>query len=179
MINPARPGSRRPLLYNSVQTEERSVHDLPPSSILFDSLKTLEIQLQARGIIGQSLGQSCASQPVWFSAETERNIFLWRSGMSLIDADQFEFWVDVETLINKRLDQLTHANSENPFVNPLWGTSVINSEAAAREEEYLGTFLEILKSIQVHANALSLATSEIIQQMYKLRPPQQIVLLPR
>jgi hypothetical protein len=62
-----------------------------------------------------------AVTPLWFLAETERNIFLWRQGKSLDDVEDYEFWVDIPSLITKRRVQLESPQGLNPFTNPNWG----------------------------------------------------------
>ena len=100
----------------------------PKGAILADVLKTLEVQFQRRGMLpsGTESGPGMAFHPLWFVAETERNVFLWRQGCSLIQQDEFEFWIDIEALISKRLNQLDSADPENPFLNPLLDTTPSN-----------------------------------------------------
>ena len=178
MINQAKLAQNKALLHIFEQNIAHNVRELPSSAILLDSLKTLEIQLQHRDLLSQR-DKAHSNQPIWFLAETERNIFLWRAGLSLADAKHFEFWVDIEELIKKRLNQLEQAGPDNPFLNPLWGSMVFDSQIAQNESEYLECFLNILNSIQNHANALSQVVSELMQEIDGKTNEKRIILLPR
>lgn len=179
MINSAKQSLKRSQLFSSVQNDYKSVHDLPNGVILLDSVKTLEIDLQKRSLLkGQGTAKVDSSQihPLWFLAETERNIFLWRAGFSLEDVDQFEFWVDVNQLIEKRLKQIENFDPENPFFNTLWGFASGSKESVAEESEYLKTFRELLNSIITHASALSAVTSLISKEIFNQSDRKMIIL---
>ncbi len=175
MINPAKQIAKRNMLYNSVQTFYKSAHDIPNGMLLLDSIKTLETDLQKRKLLTDSNLEHI--HPLWFLAETERNIFLWRSGFSLDDAGQFEFWVDINSLINKRIKQIENYDPENPFFNSLWGFSSGSSESLQIECEYLKTFKDLLNSIISHASALSAVTSLILNEINN-QEDRKIVTLP-
>lgn len=175
MINSAKQIAKRNMLYNSVQSVYKTAHDLPVGVILLDSVKTLEQDLQKRSLLkGQSKEQV---HPLWFLAETERNIFLWRSGFSLEDVDQFEFWVDINQLIDKRIKQIENYNPENPFFNSLWGFSNGSPESVSDECEYLKNFRELMSSIITHASALSAVTSLICREISN-QEERKIIILP-
>lgn len=177
MINPAKESKKRALAYKSVQTPYKSVHDMPAGTILLESLKILESDLQKREALDLKTAGNIL-HPVWFSAETERNIFLWRSGFSLIDSEDFEFWVDIECLINKRLKQIENFDPENPFFNSLWGFSS-GGEQLSAERDYLRTFQEIITSIANHASALSAVTSLITREACEDNGGRKLILLPQ
>lgn len=128
----------------------------PKGTVLDDVLKTVERQLQSRGLL-PSLDAD-AFHPLWFLAETERNVFLWRHGFSLADHAEFEFWLDPRALLEKRRRQLERAG-DNPFASPEWGREL--AEPAPREEElsYLHAFAALLGRIEAHAHALSIVAS--------------------
>ncbi|MBX7138717.1 MAG: DUF4071 domain-containing protein [Oligoflexia bacterium] len=115
--------------------------------------------MQRRGLTPPTEGGMV--NPIWFLAETERNIFLWRNGRSLIEQDQFEFWIDVEALIERRLGQLTDPDFSNPFINPVWEVSSDSMAFVEAEREYLVAFKEALRLIQTHAHILSRVASEL------------------
>jgi len=131
----------------------RSAHP-PNGSILDGVLKTVELQLQNRGLLAAF--DPGDFHPVWFLAETERNVFLWRHGLSLADHEEFEFWLDPRALVDKRLKQLERAG-ETAF--PGWASEL--AEPAPREAErgYLASFVEVLAKIDAHAHALSIVAS--------------------
>lgn len=156
----------------SVQEEGIRVHDLPANAILLGSLKTLELQLQKRGMIESPEKRF---NPIWFVAETERNVFLWRRGCSLIQKDDFEFWVDLPRLIEKRLSQLSSCQADNPFVNPLWGVSVLDKQSAEQEAAYLRSFGEVTGKVSRHLHALSQVGSMLHREHH---PAQERVILP-
>jgi hypothetical protein len=171
MINSAKQSAKRSQLFSSVQNDYKSVHDLPDGVILLDSVKTLEKDLQKRSLL------KCQEHPLWFLAETERNIFLWRAGFSLEDVDLFEFWVDVNCLIDKRLKQIDNYDPENPFFNSLWGFSSGSPEKIAEESEYLKTFRDLLNSIISHASALSAVTSLLSKEIFN-QEDRKLIILP-
>src|SRR5438128_1283697 len=107
---------------------------LPKAAVLLEVVKPLEQRLRMRGLLRSN--DSATFHPLWFLAETERNVFLWRRGCSLGQQDQFEFWVDLRLLISKRLHQLENVDFENPFLNPGWGSSLPSGGVRASEQEY-------------------------------------------
>lgn len=175
MINSAKPQAKRSPAFNSVHNNYKSAHELPDGLILLDSIKTLENDLQKRSLLKEQPKQQM--HPLWFLAETERNIFLWRSGFSLEDVEQFEFWIDVNKLIEKRLNQIENFDPENPFFNSLWGFSSGSSDHISEECEYLKTFRDLLNSIISHASALSAVTSLISREIHD-QTDRKIIILP-
>lgn len=95
-------------LYNNEQSTLKNEHNILP----IESLKCLEEEL-----IKKSLISLRSPFPLWFLAETERNIFLWKNGESIIDKDNYEFLVDPNKLLEKRRKKLQtmHAIEDNPF----------------------------------------------------------------
>lgn len=135
-----------------VQTEH------PPKDTVLDQvLKTVEIQLQGRGLLAGFDPEHF--HPVWFLAETERNVFLWRNGFSLADLDDFEFWLRPRELIEKRFGQIERTSGSNPLLNPAWGSELAEAAPRRAEREYLASFLSVLKKVEAHAHALSLVAS--------------------
>lgn len=153
---------------------ERPSEGLPQGAVLADSLKTLETQLARRGFLRQHSADSF--NPLWYLAETERNVFLWKRGLSVIQQDEFEFWVDLEALIQKRLEQLSSFDRQNPFLNPLWGVSTLDQESLCREREYLLSFRVALAKIELHLHALSCVGSMLLSR--QLNERKERVVLP-
>lgn len=137
--------------------ETVEVTSVPAHAISFDVVRMLEESLWRRGSI--QLPRSCT--PLWFLAETERNVALWRRGYSLIAVDDFEFLVDLPELIAKRERQLAEANESNPFhLSPIEsGDTAL--EVWQRELTYLQQFRELLGPIQVHLAALCAAARQL------------------
>ena len=129
----------------------------PKDTVLDQVLKTVEIQLQKRELLAGFEPEQF--HPVWFLAETERNVFLWRNGFSLADHDDFEFWLRPRELIEKRLAQIERNAAANPFSTPLWGSELGEAVPRRAEREYLGSFLALLEKVEAHAHALSLVAS--------------------
>ncbi|MCO6430487.1 MAG: hypothetical protein J5J00_06470 [Deltaproteobacteria bacterium] len=175
MINPARRYRRNSSLHKFELTADKKGQSLPPGALLLESLKTLESQLQARKMLLPD--DSTPYNPLWFLAETERNIFLWRAGYSLIQADEFEFWVDVPRLIEKRLSKLAGGDPQNPFLNAAWGYCDQDTPMGFVEEEYLHTLRDLFLAIQNHASALSQVASMLLKE-YGCCEERPIVLLP-
>lgn len=144
--------------------EQRAKHSSP--TMLAEMLRQMEEQLIARGL----LRKNPASQfnPVWYLAETERNIFLWKNGCSIIQLDEFEFWVDIPQLISKRLEQLNNFDKSNPLINPHWGLSTISEQDLEEEKNYLNNFLNLVSVVQDHLAAFCEASLMALgQQMQK------------
>lgn len=136
--------------------------DLPSTAIPASSLKTLETEMQKHGWLRPPRTNDYT--PIWFLVETERNIFLWRNGRSVIEQDEYEFWIDIEALVLKRIRQLETSDLNNPFTNPFWSEmdpSSPNNEdiqdlaqkASSLEAQYLMSFLESLKKLIPHVSA--------------------------
>ena len=161
------------------------VESLPTSAVSLDILKVLEVELLRRSILPPRGDNT--SHPLWFIAETERNVFLWRSGLSISQQDEFDFWVDLPAIISKRLKQLECQDSNNPFINPFWGIScedgrlsieaeTANQSTHKEETEYLSTLLGVLSEILPHAHALSHVGSLLAAELAGCR--RETVLLP-
>ena len=149
------------------------VVEIPDGAVFADVLKTLETRLQQKHLLRPRNRELLT--PFWFLVETERNVFLWRCGYSLIQADEFEFWVDLEALAAKRLRQLELPDAENPFVNPFWAEQELGQsasgqddallEAVSHERDYLQSFLEITHLILPHLHALSTVGSMLSREL--------------
>ena len=164
-----RPATKRSPLS---KIEQPQAH-LPPGAVLADSLRPLETQLIRRGFLRQDAADSF--NPLWYLVETERNVFLWKRGCSVLQQDEFEFWVDVEAIIAKRLRQLDSMDGENPFVNPLWGVASMDASSKEREREYLTSFKAALQKIELHLHALSYVGSLLLKQ-HGEQPRERVVL---
>jgi len=149
---------------------------LPEGALLLSVLKTLEIQLQKRGLIRKH--KQDRFYPLWFLAETERNIYLWRHGLSLTKQNEFEFWVDLEALVAKRLDQLAESVNEIDSMNAGLGYGVLDRDLALREREYLLTLVEVISKIQKHASALSHVGLIVEKEIIPNSTPRTQVVLP-
>ncbi len=163
-------------LFKNAQTRELALKKVQSSAVHLSILRTLETELQKR----DKLPQSTISQsiPLWFIAETERNIFLWRTGRSIIEKDNFEFWIDIPRLIDKRLNQLKSQDENNPFLNPYWGTTTPEGSLIHEETLYLNEFKTVIQNINIHLNALSIATSNALKTIIPGFSEKEPVLLP-
>jgi hypothetical protein len=137
-------------------------HKIPHGAVLLGVLKSVESELRRRELLG--LSPSSAS-PLWFLAETERNVFLWRSGRSLDDSRYYSFWVDVPALITKRREQLSKPGGLNPFINPLWGSAPLDSNLIRTEFDYLETVEDLVTTVFKQAEALSHASESIRKEL--------------
>jgi len=139
--------------------------DIPPAAILLDFLRPLETALLDKDFLNESPGH--LFYPLWFVAEIERNVFLWRNGFSLSDHVNFEFWVDMERLISKRNTLIGGECLDNPLVHPgeLLSDQPLLDDAGEREQLYLQEFEKIFAKISKHAQVLSTVTSQIQQEL--------------
>ena len=140
------------------QLLQSGAHILPKGCVLLGVLKSIENELRKREMLGIS-GQPTTQ--LWFLAETERNIFLWRSGKSLDDQRNYSFWINVPALIKKRRYQLKKPQGLNPFTNPLWGIAAFEYKLVDQERDYLDSFEDLADSVLKHAEALSVASETI------------------
>lgn len=137
----------------------------------------MEARLQERGLLPPATGPSFSF--LWFIAETERNVFLWRNGYSIAQADEFDFWVSVPDLIQKRLNQLELGSPDNPFINPLWGITNHSPVHAGREIEYLNALADVMSRIADQAFALSHVGSILRNEFSVERRARDSVVLPQ
>ncbi len=162
-------------MFKNVHSEIKSVHDLPKSVILADVVRSLENSLKIKGLVESSF-RTENFYPLWFLVETERNIFLWRNGLSLSNQNDFEFWVDLPKIVEKRLKQLDHLSSENPFLTPLWGSASAQPKVSNEEKLYFEELIEVTTRMQEHLHALSQVGSILLQE--NTLDEKEIVLLP-
>ena len=153
MVNSQPKNNCPPQVFKTVQPADLFAPEVPQSALPLGVLKTLETQFQRRGFL-RRLDRD-PFYPLWFQAETERNVYLWRNGHSLTRQTDFEFWVDTDELIAKRLDQLESTADEAQFITAGFGLAVLDRDLAIKEREYLLTLGELLHKIQSHARALS------------------------
>ena len=173
MVTCSTPANLEQLLHNS----EHLRTDVAADALLLSILKPLETHLQKRRLLRQATVGS--SSPIWFSAVTERNVFLWRKGYSLREQDRFEFWVVPEKLIEKRIEQLRLIRSGDlQFITGTGGLPTLDVEGALREEEYLRCFLEIYNRIDGQAFVLSQVQLRIEQELAPKRGTRIPICLP-
>ena len=174
---PHRNFTSPPSKNEQTKSEQSSPAELrEKGAVLLDVLRTLEQELQKRGFLDS--GGESSFNPLWFVAETERNVFLWRRGCSLIQKDEFEFWIDVRALIEKRLSALDRYDPQNPFVNPLWGEPATSLDSVTRERAYLEAFLGKLETLHGHAYALCEVGSRVLRELCGEAAERERVLLP-
>jgi hypothetical protein len=178
MTTAERPANSSTTLSKFVQDASQPAKAaLPHAAVLAEVLKTIETQLSARGFLCEHK-QACFN-PIWYLAETERNVFLWKRGCSVVQQDEFEFWIDIDALIEKRLKQLESFDSNNPFLNPVWGLATPDKESAQQEREYLLSFREAVKNIESHLHALSRIGSALLKQYASSGEEKERIVLPK
>ncbi len=126
--------------------------------VLLGILRSVEQELLTREFVGDPRQEAT---PLWFIAETERNVFLWRSGKSLDDRSRFIFWVDIRALIVKRRLQLQRSSGFNPFINSMIGAGTHDEQGTQIEKQYLDHVEEMIDIIFRHAETLSHASESI------------------
>lgn len=167
MLTPATPRQSA----KSVRKNVRQKSQIPSQAALLEVLKGTETRLQERGL----LRYKGSGHPLWFVAEMERNVYLWRNGHSLAEQERFEFWIDAPRLIEKRLGTLERATAENPFTNPLWGLSPEPGDPE-HEQEYLRSLRTTLHTLQLHLHGLSLIVSCVSADVHEEQ--REAVVLP-
>jgi len=151
-INPLRQPAQ------SAQELRGDAPNLSTGCVLLGILKSIENELRKREHLWSS---GTPPTPLWFIAETERNIFLWRTNQSLDDARKYSFWVDIRGLITKRREQLSRPQDSNPFTNPLWGSGALDPSLVERERDYLDALEDLIPIAFRKAEALSRASESL------------------
>jgi hypothetical protein len=142
----------------STQELRSNAANLSTGCVLLGILKCTETELRKRNHLWSS---GNPPTPLWFLAETERNIFLWRTNQSLDDARKYSFWIDLRGLISKRREQLSHPQDSNPFTNPLWGSGVMDTSLVDRERDYLDALEDLIPTAFKRAEMLSRASESL------------------
>lgn len=150
---------------NPLERPTQSAHELQGDApnlstgcVLLGILKSIENELRKREHLWST---GTPPTPLWFIAETERNIFLWRTNQSLDDARKYSFWVDIRGLINKRRKQLSCPQDSNPFTNPLWGSGTMDPSLVERERDYLDALEDLIPNAFRKAETLSRASETL------------------
>jgi hypothetical protein len=177
MVSPQNTALGTSSVHKIVQRISENAQKPPSDAVTIEVLKLMELHLQKRGLIPESVGTTF--RYLWFVAETERNVFLWRNGLSIADANNFEFWIQVSDLIQKRLNQLASKDNENPFINPLWGAGTDSESSMETEKQYLEMFLEIFKRSAHHAHAICSMSKLLAKEVGSYQGPTVAVVLPR
>lgn len=129
-------------------------------AVSLGALRKLEEEVGHRNRLRVGLAYNL--NPLWFFAETEANVFLWRKGRSISEKANFSFWVDIKSLVSKRIGQLElSANSGNPFTNPFFGASSNFAHDPNAEVGYLRRFMDCVGVGLTHLSALCIAAEMI------------------
>lgn len=150
-------------------------HSAPPGSILLGVLKSIESELRRRDLLGIP-GHN--TTPLWFLAETERNVYLWRNGKSIDDHRQYTFWIDVKALLLKRRQQLQRSKGFNPFIASGCASAPHDGDAVRNEHAYLDCIEDLAGSIFKHAEALSKASESVRAELAPDTAERVSVVLP-
>ena len=142
--------------------------------ILLGILKSIETELRKRKHLWSS---GTPPTPLWFLAETERNVFLWRTNQGLDDACKYSFWIDLRGLISKRRDQLSRPQDSNPFTNPMWGSGALDASLVDRERDYLDALEDLIPTAFRQAEMLSRA-SESLRLEIDPNAGRRVVIIP-
>jgi hypothetical protein len=145
-------------------------------TILLEVLKTLETQIRSRNLLHSV--HSFPFHPLWFQAENERNVFLWREGFSIIQKDEFEFWIDVPALIKKREKALINSTYNHPLSNPNWPSMSDATQAIEIETKYLNEIAKLFDGLAMQATALCEASSRVVKELCAHEPQRHVVILP-
>lgn len=152
------------------KSAHRSSVTIPPTAISAGMLKPLEVELQKRGLL--RLPKSGPIAPLWFLAETEKNIYLWRNGLSILDAGDFDFLIDLKAIMEKRMAQLEAGDESNPLVNKNWALDDSAGLDVEEEIAYIESFIDATIDMVPHLSALS-QVARIMEE-----EPKEIVVLP-
>lgn len=151
------------------------VHSAGSGVILLGILKSVEQELRTRELVGDPAQEAT---PLWFIAETERNVYLWRNGKSIDDRGQYTFWVNIPALIAKRREQLRRNKGFNPFINSMADPGADQSQGVHAEHQYLDCLEDLAGAIFKHAEALSHASESVRLELSPASNPRTTVTLP-
>jgi hypothetical protein len=142
-----------------------------PGCVLLGILKAVEVELAKRELLG---ALSAQATPLWFIAETERNVFLWRNKKSIGDHSAFSFWIDVKALVSKRRSQLSRSKGFNPFINLSPRSGGLDCE-----HRYLDAIEELSDTIFRHAEIISDTSEHLRKEISPDCPERSAVVLPQ
>lgn len=143
---------------HEVHTQVRkNDNPLPKDAVLLGVLKAIEQELHRRELLGSATDQA---MPLWFLAETERNVFLWRKGKSIDQRHQFSFWVDVPALIAKRRGHLSRCRGFNPFI-----CQSPSDTGVQHELRYLDQVEDLAESVFAKAAIVSRASEALHHEL--------------
>lgn len=162
--------------YKNEQNSTNLVHKLTSVCCLMDLIKPFELELQRKHLLVTTANSS--QHPIWFLAETEMNVFLWRSGKSIEIKDEFEFWIDPQRLISKRLSQLELKSENNPFIGEVWSDGPYDRDQLEYEKCYLTNFLKHFEQARKHLHALSQVRQILEKELVDNSPKLKTVVLP-
>jgi hypothetical protein len=153
----------------------KNVQSADSGIILLGILKSVEQELRGRQLIGDP---SQDATPLWFIAETERNVYLWRNGKSIDERSQYTFWIDIRALIEKRREQLRRSRGFNPFINSMSTVGTNSSLGVQAENQYLDCLEDLASSVFRHAEVLSHASESVREELFPSCPLRAAVTLP-
>ncbi len=136
-----------------------TTHRVPAYPVSLEALKLTEEQLRRRALIAHSSSEDF--YPLWFLAETERNVFLWQHHFSLSDMSLFHFSIDIDALIEKRMRHISSGNSFNSLDDGFDQASSTQGWRNNRERDYLRSLQQTLQPLMPHLSALSSTISDL------------------
>ncbi len=126
---------------------------LKPYVVLTETFKMFEEELREKGVVQK------AGYPLWFFAETEENVYLWKKGVSIEEKERYEFWINLKTLLKKRQEQLSRDKDFNfPFFNfqaSFEGGGRKDTDIVEEEKRYLLSLEKILHNSFIHLQFIS------------------------
>lgn len=171
---PPTPATKNPHL--PTQDLRTAPARIPEHALLLGVLKAVESELTRRDFMGL---RRYGATPLWFLAETERNVYLWRNGKGLDDQRNYTFWIDVPALIGKRRAQLERRSSGfNPFINPLGGNLPLDERTLEVERDYLDVLEDLCVTVFRQAEALSHASETVRRELSAEAEERTTVVLP-
>ena len=166
-------------LYKIVHSFGKTLGDLSETSVTLNTLKATERALVKKELLPKN--SAFQETPIWFLAETERNVFLWRNGLSLTDSPNFEFWFDPIELASRQLGKLLerpHSDERAEYKElPGLFSGNISNQQESISLDYLERFVSAWKLIGPHLHALSLLDRRA-DQLNKLSLNDLVIPLP-
>jgi hypothetical protein len=129
---------------------------IPSTALTVGAIKKIECAYWHKKVLGDPGGRHL---PLWFIAETERNISLWKMGLSLDDIQHIEIWVDLPVLIEKRINKIEIEHDMGMFSGTL------------EELTYLKNFETALIPVLEHAHCLCKAITQALPREHTLIIP--------
>jgi hypothetical protein len=147
MVSTVEHGTISSTPFTFVDSEQFLTQMLSFSAVTIADFATFDRRLIERRLVPYTKVFS----PLWVLAEGERNLYLWRAGISLSQLDRYRFLLSPRDLIRKRSAHL----QKHLELLPSEENDSLQSSVIMQELKYLDACDDLLKVMQYQLVALS------------------------